>query len=522
VNHARWLAGVVLAGLSLGAGPVERGRPFVPMNERTVEALKADLDHENRAVRAEAAWGLGLLQRADAAERILALLDEAQPPTVRLAAAEALGRMGHTPAAPRLAALAASKADPDVRRAALKALVRMNAPQAPDALRRAARDADAELRRCAARLLPEAVPDPSAPLLALLKDPDDGVRRQALASLAHLWKERPKAAPVSAAPQLVALLADAEPMIRAAACGALARLAAADAARVLVARLDDPHYLVRRAAARAVGVRGETTASAPLVSRLSDGDETVREAACWALGQIRPRIGIRPLADRLEDRWPEVRDAAKKALVRYPVAQALAAVAEKLLHSPTVEARRRAAWVLAEWGDPSVGDAAAQALADRDMFVRAEALRALRRADDRRAVPHALKVLAWERRWVPLPNEVLEAYQVAGHFKDKAFVPLILQRLRLAPRWESFMQQEGGPPTPTSDILGALRAAGRFKRPEMTALLRSATGDPWVGEEAKKALAMAEGRTYVPPPPPPPGRNLMMFYIICLEDADPS
>jgi len=520
VNRARWLAGVVLAGLSLGAGPVERGKPFVPMNERTVEALKADLDHENRAVRAEAAWALGLLQRADAAERVLALLDETQPPTVRLAAAEALGRMGHTPAAPRLAALAASKADSDVRRAALKALVRMNAPQARDALRRAAGETDAGLRRCAARLLPEAAPDTAAPLLALLKDPDDGVRRQALESLARLWTRHPKAA-ASAAPQLVALLDDAEPMIRAGACGALARLEAADAARALIARLDDAHYLVRRAAARAVGVRGEAGASAPLVVRLADGDETVREAACWALGQIRPRIGIRPLADRLEDRWPEVRDAAKKALVQYPVAQALAAVAEKALRSPNVEARRRAAWALAEWGDPSVGDVAAQALADRDMFVRTEALRALRRADDRRAVPHALKVLAWERRWVPLPNEVLEAYRVAAHFKDASFVPLIVRRLRLAPNWNSFLQRDGGPPTPTSDIIGALRAAGHFKQPEMTALLRRARGDAVVGPVAEEALAMAEGREYVPPSPPP-GRNLMIFYIICLEDAGPS
>ena len=514
------LVAFLLAALCGARGDDAAPKPFVARNERTVRALAGDLGHENRDVRAEAAWALGLLRRDDLADRVLLLLGETEPPVARLAAAEALGRMGATAAAPRLAAIAASDASPELRAEAVTALAALKGPAAGDALRQAAQDPDPIIRMRAARLLAGVDADPG-PLLALLSDGDDPVRRRALLSLARLWagqRGKPIAGADATAAKLAAMLDDPEPMIRAGACDALGELRVNTTALKLIERLGDAHYLVRRQAARALGVQAATAAGPTLIARLGDGDYTVRVAAAWALGEIRPRAGIVPLADRLEDRWPEVRDAAKHALVKHDVTQALAAVSEKLLHSPRVEARRRAAWVLAEWGDPSVGDAAAEGIKDQDVVVRAEALRALRRAGDRRAVPHALKVLAWERRWVRDYTEIEEAYQVAAQFKDPEFVPLIMRRLELAPRWSALSMGQTPPPADGRDVAAALLAAGHFKRPEMTALIRRAVGDLAMGGLAEQALAIAEGREYVPPSAGPKAPGVKTFYVTCFDE----
>ncbi len=161
-------------------------------------------------------------------------------------------------------------------------------------------------------------------------------------------------------------LADADPAVRSAALGALARLGRLDD-DTLSAAAGDPVAAVRRRAA-------QLAASAPglsLAALLGDADPTVVEMAAWACGErtdidaptFRVLLG---LAGGHDDAL--VREAAVAALGALGDDAALDVVLAATRDRPAV--RRRAVIALAAFDGEAVEQAWRDALGDRDWQVR--------------------------------------------------------------------------------------------------------------------------------------------------------
>ena len=161
------------------------------------------------------------------------------------------------------------------------------------------------------------------------------------------------------------LLDDPEPVVRAAALGALARLAAL-ADEALDAALDDPAPEVRR---RALELCVEADRSATAL--LDDPDPTVVEVACWVAGE-RSGEGERSvdplarIATTHDD--PLCREAAVAALGAIGHPDGRDAVLAGLEDKAPI--RRRAVLALAPFEGPEVVAALECALEDRDWQVR--------------------------------------------------------------------------------------------------------------------------------------------------------
>jgi HEAT repeat protein len=163
-----------------------------------------------------------------------------------------------------------------------------------------------------------------------------------------------------------ALLVDDDPKVRAAAFGALDRMARLtdDDARVALA---DPSPVVRRRALE-LAVERRSVAIAPL---LDDPDDDVVEQAAWACGE---RVPADPgTVDRLAQMVTGhddalVREAAVAALGAIGDPAGLDAVLAGTADKPAV--RRRAVLALAPFDGPEVRAALERAKEDRDWQVR--------------------------------------------------------------------------------------------------------------------------------------------------------
>jgi HEAT repeat protein len=157
-----------------------------------------------------------------------------------------------------------------------------------------------------------------ASLLALLDDPDPIVRDEAAATLAS-WgvafvlepaldrlRQDPPGPRAAALLELLARLpATAE-----------ARRAMPDPAAVVGPFLDHADPLVRAAACRALAAGGRREDAGLLLSRMDDPDARVRRAACVALGRLGNPEAIPGLQARLTDADPPTRQLARQALSR--------------------------------------------------------------------------------------------------------------------------------------------------------------------------------------------------------------
>lgn len=172
-------------------------------------------------------------------------------------------------------------------------------------------------------------------------------------------------------PQARALLADADPAVRDAALGALARLGVLSAEDV-AAGLADPDPAVRRRACEvAVAVEG-----APLVAALTDADPSVVEMAAWALGERVDTAAVDALSGVARDHPDALcREAAVAALGAIGDPAGLPAILAATRDKPAV--RRRAVIALSPFEGPDVELALERARLDRDWQVRqaAEELR---------------------------------------------------------------------------------------------------------------------------------------------------
>lgn len=166
-----------------------------------------------------------------------------------------------------------------------------------------------------------------------------------------------------------AALADADPGVRAAAVGALARCGALTAGD-LVTALADPASAVRRRAAEEAARAGtaDPGVGLALLDRTADGEPTVAEAAAFALGELDPppRGAAEALTRLLDHAEVVVRETAVAALGSLGLG--LPAVLRATHDVATV--RRRAVLALAAFAGPEVEDALERLARDRDRQVR--------------------------------------------------------------------------------------------------------------------------------------------------------
>ncbi|MBV8981698.1 MAG: HEAT repeat domain-containing protein [Acidimicrobiia bacterium] len=164
-----------------------------------------------------------------------------------------------------------------------------------------------------------------------------------------------------------ALLADADPGVRAAALGALGRMGALVPADLERAVRDGDARVRRRACEEAIAF-----AEVDLTVALGDGDVSVVEAAAWALGErgadAADAVGLLAALAR-DHNDPLCREAAVAALGAIGDARGLATVLAAAANDrPAV--RRRAVVALAAFDGPEVEEALRRALQDRDWQVR--------------------------------------------------------------------------------------------------------------------------------------------------------
>ncbi len=201
--------------------------------------------------------------------------------------------------------------------------------------------------------------------------PADPVERAATAAAAGLRRPVPAGMPGA----LAGLVhEDADPRVRAAALGALARLPDPPADAWARAAADsDPS--VRRRAADLAPAFAKSGVEVPggLLAVLADNDPAVAEAAAWALGELGPAAveagAVTPLAEAAgghDD--PLVREAAVAALGALGDQDGLEALLGACSDKPAI--RRRAVLALAAFEGPAVDAALRAALEDRDWQTR--------------------------------------------------------------------------------------------------------------------------------------------------------
>ncbi len=279
-------------------------RALVGIGDAAVERLVLALRNGPPVIRMGAAATLGKIGSPAAIAPLTdALLHD--DPRVGRVAVRALGMMGEAAVTPLLRVL--REGNDDARRGAVAALVLIGAPAAgllPGALA----DEDFRVRAGAADALDRLGWSPApgeetvryliakerwsdlarmgppvvGPLVAVLNDRDDSIRRRAVRVLGEVRDPR-------AVPALMALLHDDYYSIRREAAAALAA-AGAPAVAPVVSALDDPDGDVRKRAADVLACIGDARAIAPLLRAANDEDWYVRKAAEDALQRIRGRI----------------------------------------------------------------------------------------------------------------------------------------------------------------------------------------------------------------------------------------
>jgi succinate dehydrogenase/fumarate reductase flavoprotein subunit/HEAT repeat protein len=287
----------------------------------------------------------------------------AQPPSPRIAAVLALE-------SPNIDELSAFLSDPDagVRRTAVDVLTEHLPDEYGPALLAALDDVDAAARAGAAegvRELVEVLPDPVA-AEAFLGSPDPVVR----AAVVYLLSSRR----VGEAARFRRVLNDPDHRVRIEAVRALVSVDDADG--VSAAARDDNRE-VRIAVANALGTLGDGAAA--IRTLIADADPLVRAAALAALGTGGfPGTELAAIERALAESAWQVRQGAVRALAGVGTAVAVAPLT-RALSDPHLDVRKAAVLSLTRWApsDVAARDALNTALDDGDADVRAYARQAL-------------------------------------------------------------------------------------------------------------------------------------------------
>ncbi|NYZ78316.1 HEAT repeat domain-containing protein [Candidatus Micrarchaeota archaeon] len=156
---------------------------------------------------------------------------------------------------------------------------------------------------------------------------------------------------------------------------ALGQIRHESAVEPLTQALKDEDWQVEKAAAEALVKIGEPAASHLIQTLLKDGQWQVREAAARVLGKIKHESAVEPLAEALKDEDWRVKEAATRALGQMGE-PALPYLIQTLKHKNR-DVRSSAAIALGEIKRESAVEPLAEALKDKDEWVRKTAVRAL-------------------------------------------------------------------------------------------------------------------------------------------------
>jgi HEAT repeat protein len=144
---------------------------------------------------------------------------------------------------------------------------------------------------------------------ALLRDPDKGVREQAMRALA-----------ASGQPGFVilaGLVGDSDWKVRYRACESLGLMHNRDAVPYLVRALSDEKDHVRYMAAKSLGLIGEPDVEMPLIDRINDENDFVRKIIAVTLGKLGGKASVGALQKQLDiEQSAEVKKAILESISR--------------------------------------------------------------------------------------------------------------------------------------------------------------------------------------------------------------
>jgi HEAT repeat protein len=147
---------------------------------------------------------------------------------------------------------------------------------------------------------------------ALLRDPDKGVREQAMRALA-----------ASGQPGfdiLSGLVGDSDWKVRYRACEALGLMHIKEALPLLVRALGDEKDHVRYMAAKSLGLIGEPDAELPLIDRINDENVFVRKMVAITLGKLGGKASVGALRKQLDiEHSGEVKKAILESISQIPI-----------------------------------------------------------------------------------------------------------------------------------------------------------------------------------------------------------
>jgi HEAT repeat protein len=238
-------------------------RRLQAMGPSVAPQMAEQLTADKPALRARAAWVLGMSGDPQYGAEIAKLLAPSQPPEVRASAAEAVGVLGYQGAAETLIAMVEDEA-PEVSRSAILALGKLGAPEAQQALKEVlSRPAEEESMREAATLALGALHTPGAVHLLvqhLGSDENPQVRQlcaEALGQAEEAGTDSVAGAERALREALAGEGRDENSGVRIAAAHSLGLLAVSEAPEekreaLRRAAEQDPHYWVRAAAEEAL------------------------------------------------------------------------------------------------------------------------------------------------------------------------------------------------------------------------------------------------------------------------------
>jgi len=309
-----------------------------------LQALLAQLQHPDPAIRSHAIDQLRNIEPETAAGALVFLLDDTEP-TIRTKTIAALNAMGKAAAEPVVRYLAGSRGPLAIE--VVELLGNLNHPGALDIL------------------------------LSNLNQPDPPTRKaiaQALNKIANYQRAQGELN-TPAVFGLLELLRDLNPEVQITAANALGEIGAQEAVNPLIDELADSHPEVRLAAARALSKIGDRSAATAL-ARLAAEDPVpeVRNAATRALQELSDR-SVKNILHSLSPDDPGVVDQVLNRLVE--LGDAAIPPLTELLNHDNQFIRAIAAEVLGTLGKPVTIDLLARLLLDPDANVRIVAARAL-------------------------------------------------------------------------------------------------------------------------------------------------
>ncbi len=222
------------------------------------------------------------------------------------------------------------------------------------------------------------------PLISSLIKDKDYVRLKTINSLIKLGK-------LSVEP-LISLLKDPNESVRKDAIFALGQIGERSAVRPLISILYDATIDIRKAAIKALGAIGDQNALGPIQSLLLDTQNEIRYEAIEALGFFGDGDSAKILIDALEDKSIDIRKQSTKSLGRICDKTSVEPLIDILLKDEGSVASE-AAKSLGNIGDLRAVEPLIIKLTCTDWSVRASAAEALGRMRDNRAVKPLIKAL---------------------------------------------------------------------------------------------------------------------------------